>query len=370
MKQISAFVFVSPLRVRAAPGWRAGAKGAAALALLAAVLVLSSQSFAQGAHHPFAVGANEGAAGAVDGLSGWILAQESGFYRLLTGAIRAAKQSGAAASGLIGLSFAYGVFHAAGPGHGKAVIASYMLANEQVLRRGLVISLAAALLQGFVAVALVGGAVLVLGTTAKHMTTAAHVVEIASYIGIVALGAILVVTKGAALASAWRAAPVAAAIASGAANPVAAAGGASAGFFADDCSTDLLHGPGCGHCCAPDPRKLAAGLGWKNALLTVAAAGSRPCSGAILVLVFASAQGIFLAGCGAVLAMSLGAAMTTGALAALAVLAKQTAANYSKANSWRALMAGRLFEVGAALAVLFGGLALLLAAIAGAGRAA
>lgn len=368
MRQFSAFVFVSPLRVRADPGWRASAKSGAALALLAAVLVLFSQSFAQGAHHPFAVGANEGAAGAVDGLSGWILAQESGFYRLLTGAIRAAKQSGAAAFGLIGLSFAYGVFHAAGPGHGKAVVASYMLANEQVLRRGLVISLAAALLQGFVAVALVGGAVLVLGTTAKHMTAAAHVVEIVSYIGIVALGAILVVTKGAALVSAWRAAPLAAAIASGAVNPVAAAGGASAGFFADDCSSDLLHGPGCGHCHAPDPRKLAAG--WKNALLTVAAAGSRPCSGAILVLVFASAQGIFLAGCGAVLAMSLGAAMTTGALAALAVLAKQAAANYSKANSWRALMAGRLFEVGAAFAVLFGGLALLLAAIAGAGRAA
>ena len=90
----------------------------------------------KGVHHPFAVGVNEGAA-SVDGVGGWILAQESGFYRLLTGAIRAVKESGSAAWMLAALSFGYGVFHAAGPGHGKAVIASYMVANERVLRRGL-----------------------------------------------------------------------------------------------------------------------------------------------------------------------------------------------------------------------------------------
>jgi nickel/cobalt exporter len=334
------------------------------LVFLAAVMMFASESFAQGAHHPFAVGANEGAVGAVDGISGWILARESGFYRLLTGAIRAAQQSGAATFGLIGLSFAYGVFHAAGPGHGKAVIASYMLANEKVLRRGLVISLAAALLQGVVAVTLVGVAVLVLGTTAKHITAAANVVEIASYIGIVGLGGVLVVTKSAALVLAWRTARMP----SRTVSPVLAAG-APAGFFADDCRADHLHSAGCGHFQAADPRTLDAGFAWKNALLTVAAAGSRPCSGAILVLVFASAQGIFLVGCGAVLAMSLGAAITTGALATLAVLAKKAAANYSKGDSWWALIAGRVFEVGAALVVMFVGLALLLATIVGVGGA-
>ncbi|MGH6868400.1 MAG: hypothetical protein ACREDA_05930, partial [Methylocella sp.] len=128
----------------------AAARPVLPLALLFVVVLLPCQSLGQGVHHPFAVGANEGSAGGAHGaLVGWILAHEAGFYRLLSGAIRAAKQSGAAAWGLAGLSFAYGVFHAAGPGHGKMVIASYMLANERALRRGLVIAFGAALLQGF-----------------------------------------------------------------------------------------------------------------------------------------------------------------------------------------------------------------------------
>jgi nickel/cobalt transporter (NicO) family protein len=83
------------------------------LALYFVAALPLSQCLAQGVHHPFAVGINEGAVGA-QGIGGWILGQEAGFYRLLSGAIRAAKQSGAAAWGLAGLSLAYGIFHAAG----------------------------------------------------------------------------------------------------------------------------------------------------------------------------------------------------------------------------------------------------------------
>jgi len=117
------------------------------LVLLGLAVLLSFQCLGQGVHHPFAVGADEGAVSSAQGVSGWILAQESGFYRLLSGAIHAAKQSGTATWGLVALSLGYGIFHAAGPGHGKAVIASYMLANERALRRGLVIAFGAAFLQ-------------------------------------------------------------------------------------------------------------------------------------------------------------------------------------------------------------------------------
>jgi nickel/cobalt exporter len=352
---------LNPIQFSFAAVWRRAGQVLAAwpvvpLTLLCMFVLASSQSLGQGVHHPFAVGANEGATGAVHGVSGWILAREAGFYRLLSGAIRAAKQSGAAAWGLAGLSLAYGIFHAAGPGHGKMVIASYMLANERALRRGLVIAFGAALLQGFSAVAIVGIGAMVFKATAKHMTAASNVVEIASYAGIVALGGALVYVKGAALLSAWRAAPAVA----------VAAGGTARAFLADDCALNHVHGPGCAHFHAPDPRTLGAGFSWKSALLTMMAAGSRPCSGAILVLVFALAQGIFSTGVFAVLAMSLGTAITTAALASTAVLAKNAAVKYSKAGSGRALIAGRLFEAGAALAVLGLGLALLFAAFAGA----
>jgi nickel/cobalt exporter len=145
-----------------------------------------------------------------------------------------------------------------------------------------------------------------------------------------------------------------------------AAGGTARAFLADDCAGNHVHGPGCAHFHAPDPRTLGAGFSWKSALLTMMAAGSRPCSGAILVLVFALAQGIFSTGVFAVVAMSLGTAITTAALASAAVLAKTAAVKYSKAGSGQALIAGRLFEAGAAFAVLGLGLVLLFAAFAGA----
>ncbi len=337
------------------------------LALLAAAC--SPQAFAQGVHHPFAIGVNEGAA-SVTGVSGWLLAQESWFYRLLTGAIRAVKENGSAEWTLAGLSFGYGVFHAAGPGHGKAVIASYMVADERLLRRGLAISLAAALFQGFVAVALVGVAFLIIGTTAKHMTAAANIVEIVSYLGVIILGAVLLASKSAAVVAAWRQAPMRSVGFAGAAfGPVAAAGGPNALFFADDCTVAHVHGAGCGHFHAPDPSELGAGFSWKKALLTIAAAGSRPCSGAILVLVFASAQDVFLAGVGAVFAMSLGVAITTGGLASSAVFAKKLAARFAGGDSigasWRSMMMGHLFEAAAALAVLAFGVILLMTTLAG-----
>src|SRR5262249_6731542 len=70
------------------------------------------------------------------GLVGWLLSKQAVFYRELSGLIRAAKSDGTALWGLMGISFAYGIFHAAGPGHGKAVISSYLVANEETWRRG------------------------------------------------------------------------------------------------------------------------------------------------------------------------------------------------------------------------------------------
>src|ERR1700733_9776652 len=69
------------------------------------------------------------------GITGWILAEQSRFYRALSGLIHAAKTDGSALWALMGISFIYGIFHAAGPGHGKAVISSYLVANEETWRR-------------------------------------------------------------------------------------------------------------------------------------------------------------------------------------------------------------------------------------------
>lgn len=318
--------------------WVVLAAGAAALLLLAVDPALAQR-------HPFAVGGQE-AAGAATGFAGLILSWQNKFHAELQAAARALKTSPHAFFALAGASFAYGVFHAAGPGHGKAVLASYMVANEVQLKRGLLLAGLAALLQGLVAIALVTVAALVFNATAGQMTSAAQAVEVASYVAIAALGARLVWTKGLGLAAALR-------------SPAAGASGRFVCEAIDD--PTHVHGPACGHAHAPDPATLAGpGFQWRDALATVVAAGLRPCSGAILVLVFTLSQNMLAAGAGAVMAMSAGTAITTGAIAAVAVYAKDLALRLSGSGARGAALVARGAEFLAALLVLGLGLALLL----------
>lgn len=315
----------------------------ATLIAIAAILCAQNAALAQAARHPFAVGGNEGA-GAASGLAGLILAWQSKFHLELQNAVRSLKSDGSAFWALAAASFAYGVFHAAGPGHGKAVLASYMIANESALRRGLTLAGLAALLQGAMAIAIVGVAALAFNATAKHMSDAAAIIETASYGAIAALGARLVWTKGRALLETLR-------------QKAAREPGAFYCEAIDDPAH--LHGPGCGHFGAIDPATLGRDFVWTDALATIVAAGLRPCSGAILVLVFSLSQGVFLAGVSAALLMAAGTAITTGALAATAVFAKSAAARLARQGSRRTTKIMRGVEFVAALLVLGLGLALL-----------
>ncbi|GAC1559476.1 MAG: nickel/cobalt transporter [Beijerinckiaceae bacterium] len=339
-------------------------------AVLAAALLLAAsidEALAQAVRHPFAVGASE-AGGASSGFMGWLLAEQSRFYLSLTGSIRAIRTSPTAAWTLAGLSFAYGVFHAAGPGHGKAVIASYMIANERALKRGLVLTGLAALLQGLVAIAIVTIAALIFGATARRMTDAAAIIEQVSYAAITALGLWLVWRKGRALIAALRPLRMRTGSVFGAAAVehrefafVTPAG--SSAFACAAVDADHVHDASCGHVHAPDPATLeGANFSWSSALAAIVAAGARPCSGAILVLVFALSQGIFLAGIGATLAMAVGTGLTTAALAATAVLAKSVAVRILGADDGRGLIIARSAEFLAALLVLAVGIGLLIGA--------
>ena len=148
------------------------------------------------AQTPFGAPKTAAAEPQAGGIVGWILAKQSEFYREMSATIRAAKSDGSAVWTLLTISFAYGIFHAAGPGHGKAVISSYLVANQETARRGIVLSFASALMQSLVAVLIVGICAWLLNATAKTMCGAERAIEIASYALIAAFGARLVWTKG------------------------------------------------------------------------------------------------------------------------------------------------------------------------------
>ena len=179
----------------------AGGRALIALTLIAAAasMLLATGAldtvFAQGS--PFG-GPRGGSAAAqpTGGIIGWMFAKQAEFYRDMSRIIRAAKTDGSAVWTLLGVSFVYGIFHAAGPGHGKAVISSYLVANEETWRRGVVLSFASAILQAFVAVAIVGVAAVLLNATAGQMCSAERVIELASYALIALVGARLIWVKG------------------------------------------------------------------------------------------------------------------------------------------------------------------------------
>src|SRR5205085_2423277 len=162
---------------------------------LAAMLTLDGVIHAALAQNPFG-GPRKAAEPQIGGIVGWLLAKQSEFYREMSTTIRAAKSDGSAVWTLLVISFAYGIFHAAGPGHGKAVISSYLVANQETAWRGIVLSFVSALLQALVAVLLVGIGAWLLNVTAQTMCGAEKAIEIASYGLIAAFGARLVWTKG------------------------------------------------------------------------------------------------------------------------------------------------------------------------------
>lgn len=246
------------------------------------------------------------AAGLPDQLSWAIQNGQRSFHHLLVSAMQAIKAQGlAAGGGLIAASFAYGVFHAAGPGHGKLVISTYLATNDANLRRGIALSTVAALVQALTAVVAVGAVVWLLGASNRTAQTAAMALEQSSY-GLVALfGAVLSFAAGRRLLGRLR----------------RHAGDASDGHLDHD---DHHHGhQACAH--GPDAASLAGTRSLRQMVALVLAVGLRPCSGAILVLVFAEAAGLRLAGIAAVFAMAAGTAVTVASLAALAVHARRLA---------------------------------------------
>jgi ABC-type nickel/cobalt efflux system permease component RcnA len=360
------------------------------LAIMAVTMVVDGAVWSALAQNPFGSfpAAPDAQAG---GIVGWLLTKQSEFYREMSSTIRAAKADGSAVWTLLAISFAYGIFHAAGPGHGKTVISSYLVANEETARRGIILSFVSALMQSLIAVLIVGIGAWLLNVTAQTMCGTERVIEIASYTLIAAFGVRLVWTKGGGFIRALQLLygksepPLAPALAhvtvhhhghhshdhGGHDHPDHAAALAT---VARDQLPELehsehhdhghVHDEHCGHSHGPEPEQLAGPGGWRRGFSAVFTVGIRPCSGAILVLVFAQAQGLFWAGVAATFVMGLGTAITVATIAIIAISAKGLARRMSSNRDGSGALLMRGVEFGAAWLVLLFGVGLLLGYIA------
>ena len=192
---------------------------------------------------------------------------------------------------LIALSFVYGVFHAVGPGHGKAVIIVYLGSHKESLHRGAVISLLAALLQSLVAIFLVVILSQLLSLKFSQVNQYADQIKLVSYLLVMGLGIYLFVS---AASKQWS-------------------------FFRKKASDHHDHDHHHAHdhsCCGhkhahqSDPKET-----WLQSLSVVFSMGIRPCAGAIIVLIYAHLVGVFVYGVVATFMMGLGTGLSIAGMA-------------------------------------------------------
>jgi nickel/cobalt exporter len=187
---------------------------------------------------------------------------------------------------ILALSFLYGVLHAIGPGHGKSVVASYFVANQARWASGIVMGGLISVIQGASAIVLVGLLAIVLRWRQFDVLSHATLVEFVSYGLIAALG----------LAMLYRA------------------------------LTGASHHHGIGHEHAADhAHEGHAAHNHEPALdrRLILATGLTPCASAIIILLFALANEALGIGIAAVVALSIGMALTVSAIGVATVLGRQ-----------------------------------------------
>jgi len=249
-------------------------------------------------------------------LQDWLIGiqgMQRDLHRDLASALREVSRAGiTAAWPLVVLSALYGVFHAAGPGHGKAVMATYLTTQDAHLGRGIVLSVVSSLFQGAVAIVLIETVLGVVGMSMRRAQATSVQFEAVSFGLLVFLGLMLMVTHGRRLLRQRRASKTAGASLT---PPSLFASGGQWKAVCDDCGS--FHATSADHLRQP--------LTARHLIGVVLAIGLRPCSGAVLVLLVAHALDLRWAGIAAVVAMSVGTALTVSVLAAVSVLARRVA---------------------------------------------
>jgi nickel/cobalt exporter len=274
------------------------------------------------------------------GLVGWVAHQQAGLNSAISQQIRLIAQGGSwsALATVLGLSFLFGVLHAVGPGHGKFVVSSYLVSRRATIRRGIVMGGLISLVQGVVAIILVAILGLFLRLAQFDVLDHAATVESVSYALILLIGLKLLyhALRGDAHDHAHVPLPAGAAVVDH-----------EHGHHGHDHQGHDRHGHAHGSHREKSPMQL------------VLAAGLVPCASAIIVMLFALANGAFLIGAEAAIAMSLGMGITVAGIGVLSIVARRIMMRFAGMTTSHAGLVERgLGIAGSGALVLFSGLLL------------
>lgn len=298
--------------------------------------------------------------GPIARMQAWLNQKQAEIVKTLSTYLTSFQNTGDAsfAFWLISASFLYGLLHAAGPGHGKIVVSSYVLANNETMRRGILLAFLSAFVQGTVAVLLVYVLATIFNATGSAIKDLGFRLTQISYLLITALGIYLL---GSTLYRRYLK-PVLAGHA-----PIREPHAAEYHHHHAHTRPHDHHEPhhhdhdhheescGCGHKHLPASGELSGRFDLAKITSLVLSVGLRPCSGALFILAFALVKGLFWVGAVSVYAMALGTAITISAMMAATVAGRELAFLPGGAGSrWRVYVGDALRLTGAAVIIAFG----------------
>ena len=238
-------------------------------------------------------------------------------------------------------SISYGFLHAIGPGHGKVIMVSYLSTHPTKVKTSLILSISAALLQALVAIVLVSALLFVLETSMREVNAKASYLIDASFVAMILLG----------LHLAWKSIRD------------FLKQKADAKSHSHDHSHDHdhdhshshdhdhdhdqghknvhEHACGCGHKHHASPADIEQAKNLKDYIGIVFSIGVRPCSGALLVLIFAKSLGLYWLGMVGAIAMGVGTGAAISLLAFVSIKGAAWLRRFikpaSQGSQWREL---------------------------------
>ncbi|MCD9495752.1 hypothetical protein GLP20_12735 [Photobacterium carnosum] len=239
-----------------------------------------------------------------------------------------AQQNITAAYSLVGLSFLYGIFHSLGPGHGKMIVTTYLATNPAKIKASLIMTVVSAFVQAVVAITLVSILLVFFKSSMRQVNDAADQFISYSFMAMLLLGVIVIYRS---LKQAWQ------------------------------LRTALLHhhdhgnNCGCGHKHFANADEINQATSLREYIVIIFSIGIRPCTGAILVLLFANMVGLYWLGVISAILMAIGTALTTSAIALLTLSGKKIVSRYLATNDRQRTITSIILKLfGGVLLVLLG----------------
>ena len=228
------------------------------------------------------------------------------------------------------ISFSYGVLHAGGPGHGKLIVASYFTARESELVNGFIMAFTIALTQAFSAIVIVGILSLILGAKQLEIIDNTIILESVSYILIFLIGLYLLYNSL---------------------------------FSGNSNHSREHHNHEDGHSHGPNPNAkdsllakiINKRIGPRAELIVIGIiSGIRPCTGSILILLFAAANGVFILGIFSTLMVAFGVALTISIIGFVTIFFRRSISGNDSGSKGYFIIGKLLSIIGSSAVVLIG----------------